>query len=112
MVYTMPEFARGYRPAPYALGVHPETQEIWVNENMTDRIYRFLPEEERWIVYPVPLRGTYTRDMTFTAEGHVCTSNNPLPPAALEGGVLELICIDSNYQPAAAESSPSVAGIQ
>jgi streptogramin lyase len=94
-VYEMPEFAPGYRPAPYALGVHPDTQEIWINENMTDRLYRFIPSEERFVVYPVPLRGTYTRDMTFTADGRVCTSNNPLPLAALEGGVLQLLCIDA-----------------
>ena len=96
-VYDMPSFAENIRVAPYALGVHPETQDIWINENMTDRIYRFLPDEERFIVYPVPLSGTYTRDMTFSADGHVCASNNPLPPAALEGGVLEVFCIDPDY---------------
>jgi streptogramin lyase len=94
-VYAMPEFAPGYRPAPYALGVHPDTQEIWINENMTDRIYRFIPEQERFVAYPVPLRGTYTRDMTFTGEGHICMSNNPIPTPALEGGILEIICIDA-----------------
>jgi streptogramin lyase len=79
--------------------VHPDTQDIWINENMTDRIYRFIPSEERFIAYPMPLSGTYTRDMTFTGDGRVCTSNNPIPPMALEGGVLEIICIDPNYQP-------------
>jgi sugar lactone lactonase YvrE len=98
-VYAMPEFAKGYRPAPYALGVHPDYQDIWLNENMTDRIYRFIPAEERFVAYPIPLSGTYTRDMTFTAEGHVCLSNNPIPPPALEGGVLEIICIDPAYRP-------------
>jgi streptogramin lyase len=98
-VYDMPEFAPGMRPAPYALGVHPQTQDIWVNENMTDRIYRFIPAEERWVVYPVPLSGTYTRDMTFMADGQVCLSNNPLPPPALEGGKLEIICLDPKYSP-------------
>ena len=95
----MPEFAPDFRPAPYALGVHPQTQEIWINENMTDRIYRFIPLEERFVAYPVPLRGTYTRDMTFTSEGHICMSNNPIPTPALEGGVLEILCIDNNYRP-------------
>ena len=95
-VYAIPEYAEGYRPAPYALGVHPDSQDIWVNENMTDRIYRFIPNEERWVAYPIPLSGTYTRDMTFTADGQVCTSNNPVPAAALEGGVLQLICIQPN----------------
>jgi streptogramin lyase len=98
-VYDMPEFAAGYRPAPYALGVHPDTQDIWLNENMTDRIFRFIPKEERWVVYPVPLSGTYTRDMTFMPDGQVCLSNNPIPPPALEGSVLEIICLDPNYDP-------------
>ena len=97
-VYPMPEFAPGFRPAPYALGVHPDTGDIWINENMTDRIYRFIPAEERYVVYPVPLSGTYTRDMDFTADGQACTSNNPVPATALEGGVLQVICID--LQPA------------
>ncbi|MEZ5599277.1 MAG: carboxypeptidase regulatory-like domain-containing protein [Pseudomonadales bacterium] len=96
-VYNMPEFAPGYRPAPYALGVHPDTQDIWLNENMTDRLYRFIPSEQRFVVYPVPLSGTYSRDMTFTADGQVCLSNNPIPPPALEGAQLEILCIDPNY---------------
>ena len=96
-VYAMPEFADGYRPAPYALGVHPQSQDIWLNENMTDRLYRFIPAEERFVVYPVPLSGTYTRDMTFTDDGQVCTSNNPIPAPALEGGVLQIICLDPYY---------------
>lgn len=95
-VYPMPEFAEGYRPAPYALGVHPQTQEIWLNETMTDRLYRFIPSEERFVVYPVPLRGTYTRDFSFTPDGKACTSNNPFPLASLEGGVSEILCIKLN----------------
>ena len=93
-VYPLPEFAKGFPPAPYALGVHPQTGDVWVNENMTDRIFRFIPEQERFIAYPVPLTGTYTRDFTFTEDGKACTSNNPLPMAALEGGIGELICIE------------------
>ena len=72
-------------------------QEIWINENMTDRMYEFIPDEERFVVYPIPLRGTYTCDMTFDDEGRIITSNNPLPTPALEGGVLEIICIDPDY---------------
>ena len=66
---------------------------------MTDRLYRFIPDEERYVVYPVPLSGTYTRDVTFTNDGLVCTSNNPIPAVALEGGVLQILCIDPYYEP-------------
>lgn len=108
-VYVMPSFAEDIRVAPYALGVHPITQDIWINENMTDRIYRFIPDEERFVVYPMPLSGTYTRDMTFSENGQVCSSNNPLPPAALEGGVLEIFCIDPTYDPSGESESAAVA---
>jgi len=93
-VYPMPEFAAGYRPAPYALAIHPATQEVWINETLTDRVYRFLPKEKRFIVYPMPLRGTFTRDFTFTASGWACTTNSPILNAALEGNETEVICID------------------
>lgn len=93
-VYTLPQFAEGFGPAPYALGVNPKTGDVWLNENMTDRFFRFIPGEERFVVYPAPLMGTYTRDFSFTEDGKACTSNNPLPMAALEGGVGEIICIE------------------
>jgi streptogramin lyase len=95
-LFDMPEFAAGYRPAPYALGVDPKTQEIWVNETVTDHLYRFIPKEKRWVAYPMPLRGTFTREITFTGDGTVCTSNSNIPVAAIEGGAGELICIEPN----------------
>ncbi len=93
-VHPLPEFAPGYRPAAYALAVSPVTGHVWVNETMTDRLYRYDPMSDRWTVYALPLRGTYTREVSFTKEGLACTSNNPLPVSALEGGKAELICID------------------
>jgi hypothetical protein len=62
---------------------------------MLDVVWRFIPGKEEFIAYPMPLRGTYTRDFTFTDKGWACTSNNPIPAAALEGGIPELICIDA-----------------
>jgi streptogramin lyase len=94
ILHPLPEFLPGYRPASYALAVHPKTQDIWVNETMTDHLYRFIPKKNLWIAYPLPLRGSYTREMSFTNDGRVCTSNNPFPAAALESGVPELICLD------------------
>ena len=98
-LYPLPEFAPGYRPAAYALGIDPRTQEVWVNETMTDHLYRFRPRAESWTAYPLPLRGSYTREVSFTKDGQVCTSNNPFPAGALEGGVPELVCIDTGAGP-------------
>lgn len=99
-IFPLPRYAPGEVPAPYALAVNPQTQEIWVNDTMLDVAWRFLPDEKRFVAYPMPLKGTYTRDFTFTREGWACTANNPIPAAALEGGVSELICIDPGDAPA------------
>ena len=86
-------FAPDEVPTPYALAIHPGTQEVWVNDTMLDLVWRFLPDEERFIAYPLPIKGTYTREFTFTREGWACTTNNSLNQF-IEGGVPELICID------------------
>jgi streptogramin lyase len=99
-VYPLPVLAPGEITAPYALAVNPRTQEVWVNDTMMDVAWRFLPAEERFIAYPMPLRGTYTRDFSFTPQGWACTTNNTLPAVALEGGVPQLECIDPG-EPAA-----------
>ncbi len=103
-IYALPIYAPGEIPAPYALAVHPRTQEVWVNDTMLDLVWRFLPDQQRFVAYPMPLRGTYTRDFTFTNEGYACTTNNPIPAPALEGGVPELICIDPGADDAVALS--------
>jgi streptogramin lyase len=93
--YPIPRLSPGEVEAPYALGVHPQTQEVWITANMSDRIFRFLPKEERFIAYPLPARGTYLRDMVFTPEGLVCSASSPLPAAAtVETGMQEVLCID------------------
>ncbi|MEH6486220.1 MULTISPECIES: hypothetical protein [Pseudomonas] len=98
-VYDLPGFAPGARPAPYSLGIAPDTGDVWINETMTDHVYRFIPAEERFVAYPAPLRGTYTRDMTFTKDGRVCMTNNPIPVQALEEYTGVLMCLDPNYEP-------------
>ena len=93
-IYPLPRYAPNEIPAPYALAINPVTQEVWVNDTMLDLAWRFLPKEQRFVAYPMPLKGTYTRDFSFTPDGWACTANNPIPAAALEGGTPELVCID------------------
>ncbi|MCK9284039.1 MAG: carboxypeptidase regulatory-like domain-containing protein [Rhodocyclaceae bacterium] len=100
-LYPLPTFAPNEIPAPYALAVNPLTQEVWVNDTALDVVWRFLPKEERFVAYPLPLKGSYTRDFSFTKQGWACSSNNPLPAASLEGFVPELICIDPHGAKAA-----------
>lgn len=97
-VYDMPEFAPDARPGPYSLNIAPKTGDVWINETMTDHIYRFDPVAEEFIAYPAPLRGTYTRDVTFSEEGWACMTNNPIPVQALEEFTGVLMCLDPNYR--------------
>jgi streptogramin lyase len=93
--YRIPPLSDGEIEAPYAVAVHPKTQEVWITANMSDRVFRFLPKEERFIAYPLPTRGIFLRDMIFTPEGRVCAASSmAAAPLAVEGGMEEVICID------------------
>jgi virginiamycin B lyase len=75
--------------------VHPQTQEVWITANMSDRMFRFLPREKRFIAYPLPTQGIYLRDIVFTPEGMVCSASSPMPAAVtVEGGMQEIVCLD------------------
>ncbi|MGB5703823.1 MAG: hypothetical protein WBM48_13465, partial [Polyangiales bacterium] len=92
--YLLPTLSPDEYETPYALNVHRETGDVWLTSNMSDRIIRFIPGEERFISYPSPTRGTWLRDLVFTKDGKVCSSSSNLPAYAIEDGVPSFICLD------------------
>jgi virginiamycin B lyase len=94
--YDMPRLSPGESEAPYAVAVDPRRQEVWITANMSDRLFRFLPDEERFITYPLPTQGTYTREFFFPADGRICSPASPLPvaPDVIEGGMDTIVCLD------------------
>lgn len=92
--YEFPQLAPGEYETPYALNVHPETGDVWITSNLSDRIFRFDPQSEHFVSYPSPTRVTFLRDLVFTNDGKVCSSQSNLPAYAIEGGVPSFICID------------------
>jgi virginiamycin B lyase len=94
--YEMPRLSPGESEAPYALAVDPRRQDVWITANMSDRLFRFVPDEERFIAYPLPTRGTYTREFFFPDDGSICSPASPLPVAAdvIEGGMDTIVCLD------------------
>lgn len=94
--YDMPRLSPGESEAPYAVAVDPLRQDVWMTANMSDRLFRFLPEEERFVTYPLPTRGTYTREFFFPADGRICSPASPLPaaPDVIEGGMDTIVCLD------------------
>ncbi len=92
--YKLPQLAPNEYETPYALNVHPETDEIWITSNQSDRILRFNPKTERFVSYPLPTRVSFLRDLVFTHDRKVCSSQSNLPAYAIEGGVPSFLCLD------------------
>jgi streptogramin lyase len=72
--------------SPYALAVDRRTDAVWICGTTSDTLLRFEPRTERFTVYPLPTRVTYTRDLDFDAQGRVWTSNSNSPAWQIEGG--------------------------
>jgi len=94
--YKMPRLSPDESEAPYALAVDPRRQDVWITSNMSDRLFRFVPKEGRFIPYRLPTRGTYTREFFFPADGRICSPASPLPaaPDVIEGGTDTIVCVD------------------
>ena len=90
----LPVLSKGEYEMPYALNVHQKTGDVWIAANNTDRVLRYIPKEKRFIAYPMPNRVIWFRDLEFTKDGKVCTSNSNLPAWAHEDGVPAFICIE------------------
>ncbi|MDD3765294.1 MAG: hypothetical protein PHP86_18520 [Nevskiales bacterium] len=90
----LPVLSEGEYEMPYALNVHPKTGDVWIAANNTDRVLRYIPAERRFIAYPMPNRVIWFRDLDFTEDGRVCSSNSNLPAYAHEDGVPAFICIE------------------
>ena len=54
----------------------------------------FEPETERFTVFPLPTRVTYTREIDFDGEGRVWTSNSNVPAWQIEGGTPRVLRLD------------------
>lgn len=91
--YELPLLAKGEYETPYAVAVQPDTQNVWIAANMSDRILRFDPKAETFRAYPSPTRVTFLRDFIFTNDGDVCTNNANLPAGAIEGGRAKFMCL-------------------
>ncbi|BAL24262.1 carboxypeptidase regulatory-like domain-containing protein [Azoarcus sp. KH32C] len=94
--YPLPRLAPNEYEVPYALNVERKSGDVWITANNTDRVLRFVPATGKFISYPMPSRVTFFRDLEFTRDGKVCTSNSNLPAYAHEDGVDAFICIDPN----------------
>jgi virginiamycin B lyase len=84
---------------PYALNVHPGTDDVWICGTNSDTLIRFAPEEEEFVIYPLPTRVTYTREIDFDEQGRIWTSNSNLPAWQIEGGMPRILRLSPSFQP-------------
>jgi virginiamycin B lyase len=92
--WPLPRLAPNEYEIPYALNVDRRTNDVWITANNSDRVLRFIPAANRFVSYPSPSRVTFLRDLEFTQDGKVCSSNSNLPAYAHEDQVPAFICID------------------
>lgn len=98
--FKLPLLAHNEYEVPYALNVHPKTQQIWITSNMSDRAFRFDPPTKSFVSYPLPTRVTWLRDWAFTKDGAACSSSSNLPSYGIEGGRASFICLYPDGDPA------------
>lgn len=71
--------ASGTSELPYSLNANRRNGEVWVTGSNSDTLIRFAPASERFTVFPLPTRGSFTREVEFDPDDNAwtCTSNEP-----------------------------------
>ncbi|MBT4160484.1 MAG: hypothetical protein HOE54_04205, partial [Gammaproteobacteria bacterium] len=79
---------------PYSVNVDPATDDVWVCGTNSDTLIRYQQDIDKFTIFPLPTRVTYTRDIDFGADGSVWTSNSNAPAWQIETGVPRVIRLD------------------
>jgi len=106
--WQLPTEPRGTE-TPYALNVDRRTNTVWICGTMSDTLIRFEPARERFTVYPLPTRVTYTREIEFGVDGSVWTSNSNLPAWQIEGAMPKIIRLEPGTGPNASPARRAAA---
>ena len=86
---------------PYALNVDRRTDTVWICGTNSDSLISFEPASERFTVYPMPTRVTYTREIDFDDHGGVWASNSNFPTWQIEASGPKIIRVQPDAAPAA-----------
>ena len=78
---------------PYALNVDRRTDTVWICGTASDTLMSFDPATERFTVYPLPTRVTFTREIDFDKNGAIWTSNSSFPAWHIEAPAPSIIRI-------------------
>jgi virginiamycin B lyase len=76
--FDLPVLPKG-SDTPYSLNVDRPRGVVWVNGNQSDSLYALDIATGSWRVFPLPRRGSFTRDVEFARDGTVYTSISNFP---------------------------------
>jgi streptogramin lyase len=76
---------------PYALNVDRKRHQVWVNGTNSDSVHRLDIASGQWTHFPLPRRGTFTRDVEITDDGRVLLTNASFPSWHIEDAQPTLI---------------------
>jgi streptogramin lyase len=82
--YDLPEMLGGGE-IPYALNIDHDSGLVWVTGTASDTLMSMNMKTQEWRVYPMPRRGSYTRELVITSDGGVLTSTSSNPAWHTEG---------------------------
>lgn len=88
--FDMPTLPKG-SDTPYSLNVDRRRGIVWVTGTGSDTLCALDIASERWSVFPLPHRMTFTRDIEINPDGSVFTANGAFPAWHVEGGQPTLI---------------------
>ena len=88
--FDMPTLPKG-SDTPYSLNVDRSRGIVWVTGTASDSLCALDIATERWSVFPLPHRMTFTRDIDIALDGSVYTANGAFPAWQIEGGQPTLI---------------------
>jgi streptogramin lyase len=84
--------------APYTLNVDLKTDDVWVCATNSDSLIRYQQDDGKFTIYPLPTRVTYTREIGFSNDGSIWSSNSNAPAWQIETGIPRIIRLNVDGQ--------------
>lgn len=81
--YDLPVSPAG-SDTPYSLNVDRKRHQVWVNGTNSDSVYRLDIATQRWSMFPLQRRVSFTRDVEFSPDGKVYLSSASFPSWMIE----------------------------
>jgi streptogramin lyase len=81
--FDLPLIPKG-SDTPYSLNVDRARHQVWVNGTNSDSVYRYDIASEKWSIFPMQRRVTFTRDVEISPKGKVYVTSASFPSWHIE----------------------------